>query len=252
MANFFLEIVNMSITASYLIVAVIILRLVLAKAPKWIRGIFWGLVGIRLVVPFSFESMFSLLPGKSPIPADTLQSTATGTDAGASPVMLDFNTSAGAAPQSTDMAGTFVPVEEAVQTASVSWTDILAIVWLVGMIVMLDYDFISHKASVPFLESIAKDYDIPIIVSALVSREVENRDDYHPTRADIKNKHLKERDTVMLVYREGYYDLDNYDGDAELIIDRRGEVNREELFYCSARMKFLLPSEVTCKDTSKK
>ena len=144
MANFFLEIVNMSITASYLIVAVIVLRLVLAKAPKWIRGILWGLVGIRLVVPFSFESMFSLLPGKSPIAMGSVQNTATGTDAGASPVMLDFNTSAGAAPQSTDVAGTFVPVEEAVQTASVSWTDILAIVWLVGMIVMLAYCIISY------------------------------------------------------------------------------------------------------------
>lgn len=144
MANFFLEIVNMSITASYLIVAVIVLRLVLAKAPKWIRGILWGLVGIRLVMPFSFESMFSLLPGKSPIPADTLQSTVTGTDAGASPVMLDLNTSAGAAPQSTDMAGAFMPVEEAVQTASASWTDILAIVWLVGMIVMLAYCIMSY------------------------------------------------------------------------------------------------------------
>lgn len=144
MANFFLEIVNMSIMASYLIVAVIVLRLVLAKAPKWIRGILWGLVGIRLVVPFSFESMFSLIPDKSPISMGSAQNTATGTDAGASPVMLDFNTSAGAAPQSTDMAGTFVPVEEAVQTASVSWTDILAIVWLVGMIVMLAYCIISY------------------------------------------------------------------------------------------------------------
>lgn len=144
MANFFLEIVNMSITASYLIVAVIVLRLVLTKAPKWIRGILWGLVGIRLVVPFSFESMFSLLPGKSPISMGSAQNTATGTDAGASPVMLDFNTSAGAAPQSTDMVGTFVPVEETLQTGGVSWTDILAIVWLVGMIVMLAYCIISY------------------------------------------------------------------------------------------------------------
>ncbi len=144
MANFFLEIVNMSITASYLIVAAVVLRLVLAKAPKWIRGILWGLVGIRLVVPFSFESMFSLIPGKSPIAMGSAQNTATGTDAGASPVMLDFNTSAGATPQSTDMAGTFVPVEEAVQAASISWTDILAIVWLVGMIVMLAYCIISY------------------------------------------------------------------------------------------------------------
>ena len=144
MANFFLEIANMSITASYLIVAVIVLRLVLTKAPKWIRGILWGLVGIRLVVPFSFESMFSLLPGKSPIPADTLQSTATGTDVGTPPVMPDFSTSAGAAPQSTDVAGTFAPVEETLQTGGDSWTDILAIVWLVGMIVMLAYCIISY------------------------------------------------------------------------------------------------------------
>lgn len=144
MANFFLEIVNMSIMASYLIVAVIVLRLVLTKAPKWIRGILWGLVGIRLVVPFSFESMFSLLPGKSPIPADTLQSTATGTDVGTPPVMPDFSTSAGAAPQSTDVAGTFAPVEETLQTGGVFWTDILAIVWLVGMIVMLAYCIISY------------------------------------------------------------------------------------------------------------
>jgi len=55
MANFFLEIANMSITASYLIVAVIVLRLVLTKAPKWIRGILWGLVGIRLGAVFFRE-----------------------------------------------------------------------------------------------------------------------------------------------------------------------------------------------------
>ena len=139
MANFFLEIVNMSITASYLIAAVIVLRLVLAKAPKWVRGILWGMVGIRLVLPFSFESMFSLMPGKRPIPTGSAQSPATGTDVGAPSVMLDFSTSAGATPQSTDVAGTFAPVEETVQTAAVLWTDIPAFVWLAGMIVMLAY-----------------------------------------------------------------------------------------------------------------
>lgn len=143
MANFFLEIANMSITASYLIVAVIVLRLVLTKAPKWIRGILWGLVGIRLVVPFSFESMFSLLPGKSPIFTENVQGGTTGTDVGVSS-MLDFSTSAGAAPQSTDVVGTLAPMEEAVQTASILWTDILAVVWLVGMIVMFAYCIVSY------------------------------------------------------------------------------------------------------------
>ena len=144
MANFFLEIVNMSITASYLIVAVIMLRLVLAKAPKWIRGILWGLVGIRLVVPFSFESMFSLMPEKSPIPTDTVQNSKIGMDTGVPSAMWDFSTSAGAAPQSTDVAGTLAPIEETVQSATIAWTDFLAIVWLAGIIVMLSYCIISY------------------------------------------------------------------------------------------------------------
>ena len=144
MANFFFEIVNMSITASYLIVAVIVLRLVLTKAPKWIRGILWGLVGIRLVVPFSLESMFSLMPEKSPIPTDTVQNSKIGMDTGVQSAMWDFSTSAGAAPQSTDVTGTLAPIEETVQSATISWTDILAIVWLAGIIVMLTYCIISY------------------------------------------------------------------------------------------------------------
>ncbi len=144
MANFFLEIVNMSIMASYLIVAVIVLRLVLAKAPKWIRGIFWGLVGIRLVVPFSFESMFSLLPGKRPVFMENMQGGATGTDVGVPPVMMDFNTSAGAAPQSPNVAGTLAPVTEVAQTNNGSLAGILAIVWLVGLAAMLAYCVISY------------------------------------------------------------------------------------------------------------
>ncbi len=143
MANFFLEIVNMSITASYLIVAVIVLRLVLTKAPKWIRGILWGLVGMRLLVPFSFESMFSLLPGKSPILTENVQGGATGTDVGISPVM-EFSTSAGAAPQSTDVVGTLAPVTESVQTNKGFLADILAIVWMVGMIAMFVYCIVSY------------------------------------------------------------------------------------------------------------
>ncbi len=144
MANFFLEIVNMSITASYLIVAVIVLRLVLTKAPKWIRGVLWGLVGIRLVVPFSFESMFSLMPSSSFILIENAQGTTTGTDVGMPPVMLDFNTSAGTAPQSTDAVGALAPMTEAVQANNGSLADILAIVWLGGMIAMFVYCIISY------------------------------------------------------------------------------------------------------------
>ncbi len=48
--------INMSISASWLIVAVLILRLVLKKAPKWVNVLLWGIVAVRLICPLSFES----------------------------------------------------------------------------------------------------------------------------------------------------------------------------------------------------
>ena len=55
MSSFFLKIVNMSIAASWLILAVVLLRVVLKKAPKWINVLLWGIVAFRLICPFSFE-----------------------------------------------------------------------------------------------------------------------------------------------------------------------------------------------------
>ena len=68
----FLKIVNMSITAGWLILAVILLRIVLKNAPKWIRGLLWALVGIRLVCPFAFESEVSLLKDTEPVSVELL------------------------------------------------------------------------------------------------------------------------------------------------------------------------------------
>ncbi|MBQ7922118.1 MAG: M56 family metallopeptidase [Clostridia bacterium] len=62
MTEIFLHIVNMSITASILAVIVLLLRLLLKKAPKWISVLLWGLVAIRLICPFAVESPFSLMP----------------------------------------------------------------------------------------------------------------------------------------------------------------------------------------------
>ncbi len=62
MTELFLKIVNMSFSASWLILAVLLLRVVLRDAPKWIRVLLWGMVAVRLILPFSVESMFSLVP----------------------------------------------------------------------------------------------------------------------------------------------------------------------------------------------
>ena len=62
MSEAFLKIVNMSISASWLVLVVLALRFLLKKAPKWVNVLLWGLVAVRLICPFSIESAMSLIP----------------------------------------------------------------------------------------------------------------------------------------------------------------------------------------------
>lgn len=70
MEAIFLKIFNMSVTAGWLALAVILLRFLLKKVPKWLNILLWGLVGLRLVLPWSFESIFSLIPSAETLPQD--------------------------------------------------------------------------------------------------------------------------------------------------------------------------------------
>ena len=72
METVFLKLVNMSITASYLVLAVIALRLVFRKTPKWIFCVLWGMVALRLICPFSLESVLSLIPAAEPLPSNII------------------------------------------------------------------------------------------------------------------------------------------------------------------------------------
>ena len=74
MESLFLKLVNLSITAVWLILAVIVLRLIFRKAPKWIFCVLWGLVALRLIIPVSFESRFSLIPSAETLSVDMLDS----------------------------------------------------------------------------------------------------------------------------------------------------------------------------------
>ena len=76
MENIFLKILNISITASWLVLAVLLMRLLLRKAPRYITVIMWALVGIRLLLPFSFESALSLIPSTETVPPEILYETA--------------------------------------------------------------------------------------------------------------------------------------------------------------------------------
>ena len=75
MTDLFLKIVNMSIYASYIILAVVIARLLLKKAPKWFYVVLRGIVGLRLIMPFSIESIFSLIPSAETISPQVLLET---------------------------------------------------------------------------------------------------------------------------------------------------------------------------------
>lgn len=64
MSELFLRILNMSIAASWLALVVMVLRLLLKKAPRWTVFFLWALVAVRLVLPISLESRFSLVPAR--------------------------------------------------------------------------------------------------------------------------------------------------------------------------------------------
>ena len=68
MEDLFIHVLNISITASFLVLAIILYRLFAKKAPKWISVLLWGLVGLRLLFPFSIESALSLIPSQNTIP----------------------------------------------------------------------------------------------------------------------------------------------------------------------------------------
>ncbi len=123
----FLEIVNFSITAGWIVLAVLLIRLIFRKAPKWLNCVLWGIVALRLIFPFSLESVFSLVPS-----AQTIDPTL--------PYLNEFKINSGIEPIDNAVNAyysDFVPIAE----RTVDVTIILACVWLLGTGIMLLYAF---------------------------------------------------------------------------------------------------------------
>ncbi len=74
MSGVFLHLLNISITAGWIVLIVVLLRFVLKKAPKWIRVALWGLVALRLLVPVSIESALSLVPSAETVQIEAVKS----------------------------------------------------------------------------------------------------------------------------------------------------------------------------------
>ena len=128
----FLQILNMSFTASFVIILVLLARLFLKKSPKVLSYALWGVVLFRLICPFSFESMFSLLPVKSnPIPLDIVYKAAPTIDTGIPAINHTINQSLPAATP----AASINPLQ--------IWTFIGSAVWLMGMAILVIYSILS-------------------------------------------------------------------------------------------------------------
>lgn len=135
MGEIFLKILNMSIAASWLILAVVLFRFVLKKAPKWIAVLLWGIVALRLMVPFSFESALSLIPSiKTPNTYDIQYET---------PVISSEISAVNNAVNPV-LGETFGPNPDVSVNPSYIWTFIVSVIWCVGIAVMLLYAVICY------------------------------------------------------------------------------------------------------------
>ena len=136
MAAVFLKLLNLSISASWLVLAVLVLRLISKRSPKWVNVLLWGIVALRLVLPFSIESALSLIPSAETVspaavqfdPAPTITSGVSVIDNAVNPSLSEHFA--------------------AVPTASVNplyvWAYLAGWVWLIGLGAMLLYALVSY------------------------------------------------------------------------------------------------------------
>lgn len=135
MTDIFLHILNQSLAAGWLILAVLVLRLILKKAPKWITCILWALVAVRLFLPFTLESAFSLIPSAETVSADIMYEKTPAINSGISVINNSVN---------PVISNSFAPNMAASVNPLQIWFFIAGIVWIVGIVGMLLYAAASY------------------------------------------------------------------------------------------------------------
>ena len=193
----FLKLLNMSITASWLVVAVVLLRLVFKKAPKIISLILWALVGIRLVFPFSLESIFSLIPSAQTFPSDIVTSPEPIIDSGIPTFNSNIN---------PIISQTLSPnVGDSVNPMQLI-SLIASVVWIAGVVAMLTYGLISYvrikrkvreavrlEGNIMLCDNIASPFILGIIRPKIyVPSSVDEQDLFYVLAHE--SAHLKRRD----------------------------------------------------------
>ena len=135
MSEIFLKIINMSISASYIVLAVLLLRLLLKKAPKWITVVLWGIVAVRLVCPFSIESVLSLIPSSEVVSPNIMTDKTPTINTGIPIINSTLN---------PVISNSFTPNPGDSANPLQIWIPILTAIWIVGMVALLIYTVISY------------------------------------------------------------------------------------------------------------
>ncbi len=136
MEKLFLNLVNYSLVAGWLVLAILLVRLIFKKVPKWIICILWAMVAVRLICPFSIESIFSLVPSSKPFPDEFITTATPFVDTGFTKVDQMINPiveSSLATPD--DMFAT------AYRTQGLFFAATL--IWIAGLMIMILYAIIS-------------------------------------------------------------------------------------------------------------
>lgn len=164
MSVVFLKVFNMSITAGWLILFILFFRFAIKKSPSWTKCLLWGFVGLRLVFPFSIESILSLIPSAETIPQSNILSTA--------PPQIDSG---------------FLTINQAINPVIAetyneygnqfpSLISIFSVIWIIGLVIILIYGIISYlilfikvRASITHKENIylCDNIDSPFILGII-------------------------------------------------------------------------------------
>ncbi len=135
MSDLFLKLLNMSISAGWIALAVLFVRLVFRKSPKWLNVILWSFVGVRLILPFSFKSILSLIPSTHTIPEEITEAASPHIDSGFDAVNSVVNPiiSESFAPSAAESVN---PMQTVVSVS--------AVIWILGVAAMMIYAVASY------------------------------------------------------------------------------------------------------------
>ena len=135
MSELFLKIVNMSISASWVVVAVLALRFCLKKAPKWVNVLLWGIVAARMVFPFSIESVLSLIPSAETISPTVMMEQTPSVQTGVPALNHVIN---------PVISSSFTPAPGASANPLQIWIPVLTGIWLFGIAALFLYSAVSY------------------------------------------------------------------------------------------------------------